>query len=228
MHFRSIVLSLLVLASLAACSSTGRLGEFQFNQKRVVFRSIAETPAMSASVHVNDPAPGATPWTAVASVLLSIAGSAAANDGVQNTVNTNGVAALLSEGLESSMKERFHITPMSDGEGEADFIVETRLHNVELTADPGGVFLHLEASQVLFDWRDLSEIYDQDFDEHIALRFNDGGGINPAVASVVGVISAVQLLSMDEKEIQDAVLATAREAGHVFADDFVRAVARSR
>ncbi len=227
MHLRSVILSLLVLASLAACSSTGRLGEFQFNQKRVVFRSIAETPAMSASVHVNDPAPGATPWTAVASVLLSIAGSAAADEGVQNTVNTSGVAALLSEGLESSMLERFHITPMSDGDGEADFIVETRLHNVELTADPGGVFLHLEASQVLFDWRDLSEIYDQDFDEHIALRFN-GVGIDPAVASVIGVISAVQLLSMDEKEIQDAVLATAREAGHVFADDFVRAVAHSR
>lgn len=227
MHFRSIVLSLLVLASLAACSSTGRLGEFQFNQKRVVFRSIAETPAMSASVHVNDPAPGATPWTAVASVVLSIAGSAAADEGVQNTVSTKGVAALLSEGLESSMKERYHITPMADGEGEADFIVETRLHNVEVTADPGGVFLHLEASQVLFDWRDLSEIYDQDFNEHIALRFN-GVGVDPAVASVIGVISAVQLLTMDEKEIQDAVLATAREAGHVFADDFVRAVARSR
>jgi hypothetical protein len=229
MHLRTIAVAIISIAVLSACSSTGRLKEYSFNEKRVVFRPIAETPSMSASVFVNDPAPGSKNiWSAIGSIFVSVAGSAAASGNVQQTVSTQGIARILMENMQMSMENRYAITAVGESEGEADFILETRLKHVELSSDPGGVFLHLKAEQVLLDWRDLSVIYKQRFDEHVALRFHPVGGFNPAVNAVVGVVSAVQLLSMDETEIQDAVLATAQDAGRMLADNFVRAVARTR
>lgn len=229
MHLRTIAISLLAIALLSACSSTGRLKEYSFHQKRVVFRPIAETPTLTASVFVNDPAHGSkNAWSALGSFFLSLAGSAAASDNVKQTVSTQGVAQILSENMRSTMENRYAISAVGEVEGEADFIVETRLEHVELSSDPGGVFLHLKVKQHLLDWRDLSVIYKQCFDEHVALRFHPVGGVHPAVDAVVGVVSAVQLLSMDEAEVQDAVLATAEDAGRMLSDDFVRAVARTR
>ena len=228
MHLASVRIAIVSLAVLAACSSTGRLGEYNFNQTRVVFRPIAEARAMTASVWVDDPTPGLTPWTAVASVFLSIVGSAAASDDVSRTINTDGVASMLSEGLEKGMADRYGITTMLEGEGEADFIVETRLRDIELSSDAGGVFLHLKVDQVLLDWNDRSCIYKQGIDQHVALRFNPASMIHPTVATVVGVVSAAQLLAMEDEEIQDAVLATSSDAALMLSDSFINAVARSR
>jgi hypothetical protein len=222
--FIPIVLTLLALT---ACSSSSRLKEYDFHNKRVMYRPVAECRSMSASVWVNDPAPGGkTPATGVAAIILSLFGSAAADAEFRNSVSTDGVAEVISREIEQALSDRFNSSSQRDGDGEADFIVETRLRDLALKANPDGVFLRVKVEQRLYDWRTRSRIYRQRFDSNVPLRFHSTGIADPAVMTVEGVISAARLLAMSEQEVQDAVLATSRHAGRLMADRFIHAAVR--
>jgi len=229
MHPRYRTLILFPLLVLGACSSTGRLAEFDLYQKRVIYRPVAECRRMTSSIWVNDPLPEAkTPVTGIAAIFASLIGSAAADAEFRDAVNTDGVARLLSEGIEAGMTERYQGSALRDGEGEADFIIETRLEDVALVSNADGVFLRLRAVQRMLDWRDRSVIFKHRFNEHVPLRFHSTGSPEPAVMTVEGVVSAIELLAMDEAEVQDAVLATAQDAGLILADSFLHAAERAR
>lgn len=221
-QYRRFLPALAVLLLLGACSSSHRLHQYDFHNKRVVFRSTAECRDMNASVWIDDPVPEATPWTAVASLFVSLVGSAAADANVKDVVSTQGVAELLATGMQRSMEDRFNITAQHDGDGEADFIVDTRLKGVALVSNADGVFLRLDVEQSMLDWKTRDRIWRMRFDEHVPLRSHSTGIWDPTVMAVEGVISAVELFKMGDAEIQDAVLATARDAGWILADRFVR------
>jgi len=216
------------LLMFTACSSSQRIAHYDLRGKTVDFRSSADTHSMSASVWVDNPIPEArSPWTALASLFLSIGGSAKAKAEVKNAVDPSGVAAVLSDALSYNMEQAFGIFSSTEEEEEAEYVMNTRLTRLSLISNADGVFLRLKVEQRFHDVASGRRLWKYTYDERIPLRFHSTGIADPTVMAIEGIISGVELLSMDEAEIQDAVLAATRIAGTRITDRFGRFARRA-
>ena len=214
---------LLLSAFLLGCSSTSRLHEYPLQGRKVAFLHRAEIDGISSSIWVQDPDPDPdTPWTAVVSLLLTIFGSVAADATFDDAVDTEGVAQLLSEGIELSLNEHLGVVSVDPGTGSPDFVLATRLRRLSLHADADGVFLNVKVTEEMYSAADSSLVWERNLTQSLPLRFHSSGIWHPGIMSVESVISGVELLAMDEEEVQDAVHFTAQESGYLLGDMIIR------
>ncbi|PLX26262.1 MAG: hypothetical protein C0600_11085 [Ignavibacteria bacterium] len=216
------LISGLVVLLLVGCSSTSRLHQYPLRGKKVAFLSRAECSELSGSVWVDDPHPDPeNPWTAVAALFISIVGSVAADATFEGDIDTKGVARVLSNGIERSMADHLHVIPVAT-EAEADYIMTTRLRRVGVHSDADGVFLRVKVSEALYSTRDSSVVWESTLRQELPLRFHSTGIGDPTVMAVEGVVSAVELFTLEDEEVQDAVLFTAEDTGLLLGEMIAR------
>lgn len=212
----------LVVLLLVGCSSTSRLHQYPLHGKKIAFLSRAECSELSGSVWVDDPNPDPeNMWTGVAALFLSLIGSVAADATFEGDIDTKGVARVLSNGIERSLADHLRIIPV-ETEAEADYIMTTRLRRVGIHSDADGVFLRVKVSEALFSTRDSSLVWESTLRQELPLRFHSSGIGDPTVMAVEGVISAVELFTLEDEEVQDAVLFTAEDTGLLLGEMIAR------
>lgn len=215
MKFRALPASILmILLVCSACSSSSRLSQYPLKGKKVAFLSRAECDDVDASVWVNDPAPWAgSPWTSFASWIVSLFGSAAADATFDGAVDTGGAARVLSDGIQRQLVDRCGVVPAEPTDPGLDFTLATRLRDIDIDSNPDGVFLRVKVTEELYSARDSSLVWERTLRQELPLRNHSSGIWDPTVMAVEGVVSAVELLSMEQEEVQSAVLFTAEDTG---------------
>ena len=75
------------------------------------------------------------------------------------------------------------------------------------------VFLSAKVNQQLFSAHDSTLVWEETLTQEVPLRFHPGFVLHPAIATAGSVVGAIELFSMKEEEIQNAVLYTAEDLG---------------
>ncbi len=224
MTSRTVSVSLFILLLvLSACSSTSRLREYPLRGKNVAFISRAECDELSGSVWVDDPDPDDdSPWTAVASLFLSLFGSIAADATFNGTIDTDGAARVVSDGIKRGLVERCGVIPSDPGDPALDFVLATRLRRIGVHSNADGVFLRVKVTEEMYSARDSTLVWERTLRQELPLRFHSTGIWDPTVMAVEGVVSAVELFAMEEEEVQSAVLFTAEDTGFMLGEMIAR------
>ncbi len=213
----------IIFIVLAGCSSTSRLQEYPIEGKKMLFLHRAEVDELSSSIWVDDPDPDPdTPWTGIVTALLSIIGTIAADESFDQSVDVDGVASVLSEGIERSLIDRLGVVPTDPTAGGHDYVLATRLRRLSLHSNADGVFLRVKVTEEMYSAADSALVWERNLTQEVPLRFHSSGVWHPGVMSVESVVSGVELLAMDDEEVQDAVFYTAQESGYLLGDMIVR------
>lgn len=218
-------ISILVLAGvmLAGCAGTNRLKEYDIHGKNVAFLNRTEVADVSGGVWIDDPDPDPdTPWTGIVAALLSIFGSVAADSKLDNAIDTPAVSRVLAEQIELRMVDRLGVRSVPPTDAHVDFLMATHVERLSLGSNAAGVFLSAKVNQQLFSARDSTLVWEETLRRSVPLRFHPGFVIHPTIATAGSVVGAIELLSMEEEEIQAAVLYTAQSLGAELGDLLVR------
>lgn len=222
---KSRVVSLaIVCLLLVGCASTNRLREYELRGKNVAFLNRTEVADVSGGVWIDDPDPDPdTPWTGIIAVLLSIFGSVAADSKLDNAIDTQGVSRILAEQIEMTMVDRLNVRSVPPDDPQVDFLMATHVKKLSLNSNAAGVFLYAKVNQQLFSAHDSTLVWEETLTQEVPMRFHPGFVLHPTIAAAGSVVGAIELFSMEEEEIQSAVLYTAEDLGAHLGELVVRA-----
>lgn len=220
---RKTVFFVVAAVMLAGCAGTNRLKEYDIHGKNVAFLNRTEVADVSGEVWIDDPDPDPdTPWTGIVAALLSIFGSVAADSKLDNAIDTPAVSRVLAEQIELRMVDRLGVRSVPPTDAHVDFLMATHVERLSLGSNAAGVFLSAKVNQQLFSARDSTLVWEETLRRSVPLRFHPGFVIHPSIATAGSVVGAIELLSMEEEEIQAAVLYTAQSLGAELGDLLVR------
>jgi hypothetical protein len=208
------VLAVACALLLGACGPSHHLAEYSLANQTVMFQSSAAPDVTFVRVNIANPAPGRNVVVDIVAGAGSDILSAEAQDKVSRAVNPDGLAAAVSQGVERAIVMYIGGKPSGAFVADAPFVMDTRLLSCEVHSDAGGLSLYVEAASSLIDRATGREIWDTRENAHVPVQRTPAGIVGPpAAGTATSIFNAVEFFRLSDKEIQDALLAAAQEAG---------------
>ncbi|MBL0173969.1 MAG: hypothetical protein IPP94_01685 [Ignavibacteria bacterium] len=209
-------LCLLAILATAAmgCGHTNELAKVDVTGATFLYQPLVESGSSVVRLRISDPAPGRNPVVEAIATVGSEVLSGEAQEKLNRAVRPVGVATAVAASIEKTVTTYLRGRTVSSVGDDPAFIVETLLHECDITSSATGLHLHVKASSTIVDRRSGKTVWDYSERHSVALRSTPGGVVPvPGVGTAVSVLNAVEFFRMSEKEIQDAVLDAAGRVG---------------
>ena len=225
-----LLFSPVIILFFAGCAHTNELAKYDLTGRKMFFSNSVSNEA-STIQFVDNTSPSndknkdskdlASTLASIGSDILS--GTSQAR--ISNAVNTASMADYVSQGLKTALVSFFNVKDVNSADKGPQFIVETTVERCELVTGDKNVSIKIKASSRIIDQSSGNIVWDDNETSTIPLQDNySNNSKNGKTANKV--LSAVQLASLSDRDIQkvvdDAAINAGRKIGETLREDVVK------
>ncbi|MCL5030910.1 MAG: hypothetical protein M1480_18030 [Bacteroidetes bacterium] len=211
-----------VIIFLAGCAHTNELAKYDLSGKGILFSNHVSANASKLQFVNHTPAKQEKEKSDVLSAIASIGSdilSESSKSKITDAVSTDSIASYVSEGLKNALIIFLKINPVNSVNENPQFVVETTIDKCQLVTGTDHVSISVQASSRIIDRNSGNIVWDDNETETVPVEENYANDKDNS-STLNKVISAVQLSSLSEKEIQKVVNEAAKNAGRKIGETF--------
>ena len=212
----------IVIIFLAGCAHTNELAKYDLSGKEMLFSNHVSANAGKLQFVNHTPSKKGKDKNDVISAIASIGSdilSESSKSKISDAVSTDSIASYVSEGLKNALITFVKIKPVDSINKNPQFVVETTIEQCQLVVGTDHVSIIVQASSRIIDRNSGNIVWDDDETETVPIEENYANDKDNS-STLNKVISAVQLSSLSEKEIQKVVNEAAKNAGRKIGETF--------
>jgi len=138
---------------------------------------------------------------------------------IKDIVDTEDLAYSINDGLKNALEIYIEFNEVESGQ-EADFIVKTKLEKCKMTVAKDNVYISVNASAEIIDRATGNIVWDNWETGRVPVRQNYGNKKKAYSNTETKLLTALQLVSLSEKEINVCVADAAEEIGQKMGETF--------
>lgn len=222
--FLFVVLILLV----GGCAHTNELMNYDLEGKAAYYEAIVDPFAGTIEVVVqqnkkeDEKKEKTDDLLSVVAAVSSEILSADKISKIKDLVDTEDMSYYINEGLKYTLETFVDFNEVESAR-DADFIVETKLESCKMNVSKTSVYVSVNASAEIIDRATGKTVWDDWESESVPVRQTYHRGQKKVTGTAEKLLTAVQLASLSEKEINnciaEAVEEIGRKMGETFRDD---------
>ncbi|MES2766941.1 MAG: hypothetical protein V4642_13790 [Bacteroidota bacterium] len=213
---KKLQLVFLLLVSVLLLDSCATKLPIPINGKTALYRYRTAEAALSTDVNVTSQS--GNPVISIAeSIGSGIAGWKVAEK-LQNAVNEDTLASVVSEGLESTSQMYCSVKFVESLDDNPDLIFETEVLEYSLMSNEAGAGLMVRARTRLIERSTSRELWDSEESRFISFS-ETGYSFSPIGSTVSSLLNLQELLAMPDEKLADLMYTAAFHAGEYFGEE---------
>jgi len=219
----NIVLVILFSLFLASCAHTNDLAKFEVKNSKILFKQIVSAQARTVKIEkfseVKSENDNKNDLSSLLKAVVEVSNDILAADKqekLQKLISTDALLSAISENLVESMSTYLEIVPVNNLSHNPDFISTVKLKSCKLLINKDKLAIYVEASANLIERATSKIVWENSESRQIPIQKNYGTELN--AGDLTDVVSALQLATLDEKQINLIIDEAADDVGSYMAE----------
>jgi len=149
--YSKLIVSVLLLVILTACSHTNKLGEYELRSKNFAFRNDLSSNAQQMTININTSTKDTTDLAETISSIFTDVVSETKKEELINAVDTKNLIENISYGIYDALETYLNANIIEEDQGNVDFLVENTLKKCDLNISQSAVNINVSSTSRIID-----------------------------------------------------------------------------